>query len=73
MEELHWIAARARVGTCLTSACGQRLTRAFYTWRHVSALLAASFLLAENASLASLLANARVHILELREPTSLLW
>lgn len=72
MEELHWIAARARALACMESACGHRLARTFYTWRSATVILAAieaaAVLRAESDSLASLLANARVRILELSEP-----
>ena len=69
MEELHWIAARARAITCLESARGHHLTRFLYIWKNAAALLAgaeAEYLSrSESASLASLLANARVRIVEL--------
>lgn len=69
MEELHWIAARARVLVCVANARDYRLSRALAQWRQASAVVSfaqhEALLRAENASLASLLANARVKIVEL--------
>jgi len=69
MEELHWIATRARALLCLSNARGHAISRSFYQWRQTTILLACiekeCSMYAENASLASLLANARVQIVEL--------
>lgn len=69
MEELHWIAARARALVCLSNARGHALSRSFYQWRQTTILIACVekeySMYAENASLASLLANARVQVVEL--------
>lgn len=68
-DELHAIAAAARVGACTAHARRTRLARTLTHWRQKATLLAFAehhaTQAAEIAALASMLANARVTIVQL--------